>query len=117
MKSALPLLLVGIGVLLVAGCASTPAQAPYVPTGDPVIDSQEIIRRAPPRDRVLVEYQIAADAMRRGQYDLAKRYLDDAITSIEGIFAGADKKTLYIVGRGAAFKVRLLAAGYAGRAK
>jgi len=32
-------------------------------------------------------------------------------------FAGADKKTLYIVGRGAAFKVRLLAAGYAGRAK
>lgn len=32
-------------------------------------------------------------------------------------FAGADKKTLYIVGRGAAFKVRLLAAGYSGRAK
>jgi gluconolactonase len=32
-------------------------------------------------------------------------------------FAGADKKTLYIVGRGAAFKVRLLASGYAGRAK
>lgn len=32
-------------------------------------------------------------------------------------FAGADKKTLYIVGRGSAFKVRLLAAGYAGRAK
>ncbi len=32
-------------------------------------------------------------------------------------FAGAEKKTLYIVGRGAAFKVRLLTAGYAGRAK
>ena len=32
-------------------------------------------------------------------------------------FAGADKKTLYIVGRGAAFKVRLLAEGYRGRAK
>lgn len=32
-------------------------------------------------------------------------------------FAGADKKTLYIVGRGAAFKVRLLAAGFMGRAK
>ena len=32
-------------------------------------------------------------------------------------FAGADKKTLYIVGRGAAFKVRLLAEGYKGRAK
>lgn len=32
-------------------------------------------------------------------------------------FAGADKKTLYIVGRGSAFKVRLLAEGYKGRAK
>ncbi len=32
-------------------------------------------------------------------------------------FAGADKKTLYIVGRGAAFKVRLLAEGFRGRAK
>ena len=32
-------------------------------------------------------------------------------------FAGADKKTLYVVGRGAAFKVRLLAEGYKGRAK
>jgi gluconolactonase len=32
-------------------------------------------------------------------------------------FAGDDKRTLYIVGRGSAFKVRLLAAGYGGRAK
>ena len=32
-------------------------------------------------------------------------------------FAGPDKKTLYIVGRGAAFKVRLLTEGYKGRAK
>mgnify|MGYP003552407088 CR=1 FL=1 len=32
-------------------------------------------------------------------------------------FAGADKKTLYIVGRGAAFKVRVLTEGYKGRAK
>jgi gluconolactonase len=32
-------------------------------------------------------------------------------------FAGADKKTLYIVGRGSAFKVRLLTEGFKGRAK
>lgn len=32
-------------------------------------------------------------------------------------FAGADKKTLFIVGRGAAFKVRLQTEGYKGRAK
>lgn len=32
-------------------------------------------------------------------------------------FAGQDKKTLYIVGRGVAFKVQMLARGYKGRAK
>jgi gluconolactonase len=32
-------------------------------------------------------------------------------------FAGPNKKTLYIVGRGAAYKVQLLAQGYTGRAK
>ena len=32
-------------------------------------------------------------------------------------FAGADKKTLYIVGRGAVSKVQMLAEGFKGRAK
>ena len=32
-------------------------------------------------------------------------------------FAGPDKKTLYVVGRGAAFKVEMLARGFRGRAK
>lgn len=32
-------------------------------------------------------------------------------------FAGADKKTLYVVGRGAAYRIATLTAGYAGRAK
>jgi gluconolactonase len=32
-------------------------------------------------------------------------------------FAGKDKKTLYVVGRGAAYRIRLEAAGFAGRAK
>jgi len=32
-------------------------------------------------------------------------------------FAGPDKKTLYVVGRGAAYKIATLTAGYAGRAK
>lgn len=32
-------------------------------------------------------------------------------------FAGPDKKTLYVVGRGAAFKIQLLAQGFKGRAK
>jgi gluconolactonase len=32
-------------------------------------------------------------------------------------FAGPDKKTLYVVGRGAAFKIQMLTAGFKGRAK
>lgn len=32
-------------------------------------------------------------------------------------FAGPDKKTLYVVGRGAAFKIRMLSQGFLGRAK
>ena len=32
-------------------------------------------------------------------------------------FAGADKKTLYLVGRGAAWKIQTLTQGYLGRAK
>ena len=48
------------------------------------------------------------------------KYLGTIPTSLGAqnlAFAGADKKTLYIVGRGAAFKVQLLAQGYKGRAK
>jgi gluconolactonase len=32
-------------------------------------------------------------------------------------FAGADKKTLYVVGRGAAYKIQMLSQGFTGRAK
>ena len=32
-------------------------------------------------------------------------------------FAGKDKKTLYVVGRGSAYRIATLTAGYAGRAK
>lgn len=32
-------------------------------------------------------------------------------------FAGSEKKTLYVVGRGAAFKIQMLTAGFKGRAK
>jgi len=32
-------------------------------------------------------------------------------------FAGPEKKTLYVVGRGAVYKIAMLAQGYLGRAK
>ena len=48
------------------------------------------------------------------------KYLGTIPTSLGAqniAFAGADKKTLYIVGRGAAFKVQMLSQGFSGRAK
>ena len=58
---------------------------PY--TGDPVIDGNAQLAAAPPKDRVLWEYRIAAAALRRGQFDEAKAKLDDAILQIGGILA------------------------------
>jgi len=48
------------------------------------------------------------------------KYLGTIPTSLGAqniAFAGPDKKTLYIVGRGAAFKVQMLSQGFSGRAK
>lgn len=56
-------------------------------TGDPVLDNQAALERAPRRDRVLWEYRIAAAALRQGRCDEAKRQLDDALASLGGILA------------------------------
>jgi hypothetical protein len=45
-----------------------------------------MIEHGPPRDKVLWQYRTALAAMRRGQFDLAKRYLDDAIARISNIY-------------------------------
>jgi hypothetical protein len=56
-------------------------------TGDPVVDGNAELAAAPPKDRVLWDYRIAAAAMRTGRYDEARAKLDDAITRIGGIIA------------------------------
>lgn len=69
---------------MLAGCATTPQpRLPY--TGDPLIDGQTHIERGPAKDRVLWQYRTAATAMRRGEFELAKRILDDAILTMGGI--------------------------------
>lgn len=63
---------------LAAGCETTrPVMLPH--TGDPVQDGQAAIAQGPARDKVLWQYRTAAAAMRRGQYDVAKSLLDDAL--------------------------------------
>src|SRR6266404_2971587 len=68
-----------------AGCASTP-QHQVVLTGDIMVDGPNAIANGPPRDKVLWQYRTAAAAMRQGKFDMAKRLLDDALLTIQGIY-------------------------------
>ena len=82
-----------LAVLLTgAGCATT-AKHQVVLTGDIMVDAPNAIANGPPRDRVLWEYRLAAAAMRRGQFALAKQNLDDALLTLGGIYGkDADAK-------------------------
>ena len=61
-------------------------------------------RRAPLTERTVAAARQVLDSQRLGW----RRYL---------AFAGPDKKTLYVVGTQAAWKIDLLTPGFAGRAK
>lgn len=71
-------------VALIAGCATVP-RSQIVHTGDPVVDGNAELSAAPPQDRVMWNYRIAAAALRAGNFEEAKARLDDAILSIGGI--------------------------------
>jgi hypothetical protein len=75
-----------LGCCLLPGCATTPAKPKLVLTGNIMVDGPNAIENGPSRDKVLWEYRTAAAAMRQGKYDLAKQYLDDALTTLQGIF-------------------------------
>jgi hypothetical protein len=72
-------------VLMLAGCASEPARK-VVLTGNVMVDGPEAMAYGPPRDKVLWEYRTAAAAMRQAKFDLAKQYLDGALTRLQGVF-------------------------------
>jgi tetratricopeptide (TPR) repeat protein len=67
-----------------SGCASTPAPT-WAITGDALVDGQSAISQGPAKDRVLWQYRTALVALRRGQFDEARKLLDDALASIEVI--------------------------------
>jgi tetratricopeptide (TPR) repeat protein len=75
--------------LILAGCATTSREAVTL-TGNILVDGPNAAQNGPPRDRVLWQYRTAAAAMRQGQFTLAKQNLDEALTTIQGIF-GANK--------------------------
>jgi len=72
-----PILL--LPAIIFAGCETAPTRPPVPITGDPVVDGNAQLAVAPPKDRALWEYRIAAAALRRGQLDEAKAKLDDAL--------------------------------------
>ncbi len=74
-----------VATLLLAGCASTPPEIPYVPTGDPVADGNARLMKAPPQDRPLWECRLALEALRRGDWTEARTKLDSAILAQGGI--------------------------------
>jgi hypothetical protein len=55
--------------------------------GDYVSDAGALLASAPPKDRVLWEYRIAAASLRAGRFDEARIQLDAAIPLIGGIIA------------------------------
>jgi len=84
MKPFFRFALAALGLLL-AGCATEPAH-PVVLTGNVLTDGPEAMAFGPPRDKVLWEYRTAAAAMRQARFDLAKQYLDEALTRLQGVF-------------------------------
>ena len=79
---AAPLLL----ALLLSACATTP-QVPL--TGNVLVDGPNAIANGPPRDKVLWQYRTALADLRQGNQAEAKKLLDDALMTVQGIY-GAD---------------------------
>jgi hypothetical protein len=71
-------------LLALAGCATS--KQIVMLTGDIMVDGPNAIAHGPRRDKALWEYRTAAAAMREGKFDLAKQYLDDALTTLQGIY-------------------------------
>jgi hypothetical protein len=84
MKSVIQTVVLG-AFLILTGCATSPSHR--IPlTGDIMVDGPRMITEGAPRDKVLWQYRTAAAAMRRGQFDVAKPLLDDALARLQGVY-------------------------------
>ncbi|HTL59766.1 MAG TPA: tetratricopeptide repeat protein [Candidatus Limnocylindrales bacterium] len=72
--------------LVLLGCASTTSKQTLKLTGDINVDATNAIAHGPPRDKVLWQYRLATAAMREGKFDVARQNLDDALTTLRGIY-------------------------------
>ncbi len=87
---------VGLGAFVFAGCASEPplhrqAMEHGTPVGRVPTSADQRVVPVPERDRVLLDYRLAATALRRGDDTVAKEKLDDAIAFIGGIITNSEQ--------------------------
>ncbi len=81
-------LLIAVLAAALAGCATSQTGSKKLTmTGDMLVDGPNAVANGPAKDKVQWEYRTASAAMRRGQFQLAKQMLDDAILSMGGIIA------------------------------
>jgi hypothetical protein len=78
-------LILAAASLALAGCATVDSKQYVVLTGDIMVDGPNAIAHGPAKDKAMWQYRTAAGAMRQGKFDLAKQYLDDALTTLQGI--------------------------------
>jgi len=77
-----------LGLALGAGCTSAPPGPRGAGgSGEGSTAADRRVPAIPERDRVLIDYRLAATALRTGEYDEAKVKLDDAIARIGGIIS------------------------------
>ena len=88
--SPLSKFILAVGTLLtIAGCVEGPGQPSGL--GASVAGGDPRFANVAARDRVLVEYRLAAASLRAGNFDDAKKQLDDAILRIGGLISGPDE--------------------------
>jgi tetratricopeptide (TPR) repeat protein len=77
-----------LAVLLpLGGCVEVPE--PPAPSAAPAMGDPRLAN-VPEKDRVLVQYRLAASALRSGNFEEARQRLDDALLRIGGLIAGPD---------------------------
>lgn len=80
------------GMVCLTGCATTTAAPPpstqsLHSNSDPVSAGLEMAQKAPLKDKVLWQYRTALMAMRAGRFNEAKRLLDDALLTVNGMMS------------------------------
>lgn len=68
------------------GCVTQRQASGFAQTGDPLIDGPIALEKGPPEDRLLWKYRMAAAALRKGQWEIARNALDEAVQRLLNLY-------------------------------